>query len=80
LRLIRKTGDFDPSLVRNGIRSVCGAAVARRIPPERVIIEIKELWASLPFSAGLSRAAGGVLLLSQVVTMVLDEYHANSPT
>jgi len=74
LQVLRSNGDVDADALRDAVRIVCLAAHAQGMPPERVIIQLKELWEGLPRSRDLFRTGGTSELMGQLVRMALDEY------
>ena len=75
LQTLRGMGDVDAAALRDAIRTVCGAAHTLSLPPERVIIHVKEVWLDLPPSRDKFRTGGTSELLDRVITMALDEYY-----
>jgi hypothetical protein len=75
LEALRGNGDVDAATLRDAIRTVCAAARTQLIPPERVIIALKDLWGDLPRSRDRFRTGGTTDLLERTVTMALDEYY-----
>ena len=71
-------GELDRATLREELRAVCAAAKLRGVKAEQVLIAVKEIWGSLPETQIDSRYARGNPILSQVVTMTLDEYYSVS--
>ena len=69
-------GEFDRLTLRDELRAVCAAAKLRGVQAEQVLIAVKEIWAALPTARESAQNTSGNPILSQVVTMTLDEYYS----
>jgi hypothetical protein len=51
-------------------------ARSKSIPPEQLLVVLKDIWYSLPGVRGMSEPVEQVRLLQRVVTMCIKEYYA----
>jgi hypothetical protein len=66
----QEPGDLQASLLR-----LASEARARNIPPEQLLITLKETWNTLPEVRSMKDAREQVRLLQRVVTMCIREYY-----
>ena len=72
-------GEIDPAEVRRTMRRLAEAGRARGAPVERLIVLLKELWASLPADGDGHRAAHGVgsrTVLDGIIRVCIEEFYA----
>jgi hypothetical protein len=62
--------------VRRALRELCDDARINRVPVEQLMIAIKQGWSSLHSDHPRTRAAGPDELLTQIITLCIDEYYA----
>ena len=48
----------------------------KSVPPEKVLIALKNIWNSLPEVRGMADTGNQMLLLERVVTMCIKEYYS----
>lgn len=65
----------DVAPLRAALHTVGREARVKRIPPERLMIAFKSLWASLPQARSASDAAQQAKLLERLITISIEEYY-----
>ncbi len=57
--------------IRSGVAKLCADGKSRGVQAERLIVELKRAWYSVPESAGHEKAE----VISRLVTMCVQEYY-----
>ncbi|MDB4899090.1 MAG: hypothetical protein JWN53_898 [Gemmatimonadetes bacterium] len=66
----------EPSSLQRALLSMATEARAKSIPPEQLLIALKEVWGSLPEVRTMSDTNRQTTLLQRIVTMCIKEYYA----
>lgn len=61
--------------IRQPVADVCSDAQSRGLPPERLIVELKRIWYSVPESASHEKAE----VISRLITMCIVEFYEAHP-
>lgn len=72
-RYLQHSDDVAP--LRAALHTVGREARVKRIPPEKLMIAFKSLWASLPQARSASDAAQQAKLLERLITISIEEYY-----
>lgn len=77
-------GGIDPTEVRRTMRQLAGAGRQRSVPVERLIMLLKELWATLPPDPDgdgrmAARGVGSRAVLDGIIRMCIEEFYATAP-
>lgn len=75
LRLHAKESPLACEDIKSAIAKVCTDGKSRGAQAERLIVELKRAWYSVPESAGHQKAE----VISQLVTMCVREYYGAHP-
>ena len=62
--------------LREALHLMAAEARSKSIPPEQLLVVLKDIWYSLPGVRGMNEPAEQVRLLQRVVTMCIKEYYA----
>jgi len=62
--------------LRHALHLMAAEARAKSVPPDQLLVMLKEIWYSLPSVRGMSEPAEQIRLLQRVVTMCIKEYYA----
>lgn len=65
----------DVAALRAALHTVGREARVKRIPPEKLMIALKSLWATLPQARSASDAAQQGKLLERLITISIEEYY-----
>jgi hypothetical protein len=65
----------EPSALQASLLRLATQARERNIPPERLLITLKETWNTLPEVRSMNDAREQVRLLQRVVTMCIRDYY-----
>lgn len=65
----------EPGAVQASLLRLAAQARERNIPPEQLLITLKETWNALPEVRSMNDAREQVRLLQRVVTMCIREYY-----
>jgi hypothetical protein len=71
-------GECSLDALRRAIALVCIEAHRHTLPPEQLIVSIKDAWWSLPEAQGTARVGQKASLLDDVVRMCIEEYYARA--
>ena len=66
----------DPGKLQPSLLHIAGEAHARALPPEQLLVVLKEVWSSLPEVRAMTNTREQVNLLQRVVTMCIKEYYS----
>jgi hemoglobin-like flavoprotein len=66
-----------PSGLQPALHRIATEARERAIPPEQLLIVLKELWSALPEVRSMTDTRQQVSLLQRVVTMCIREYYSS---
>ena len=72
-RYLEHSADVAP--LRAALHTVGREAKVKCIPPERLMIAFKRLWASLPQASSASDTAQQAKLLERLITISIEEYY-----
>ena len=61
--------------LRDPVRQLCTFAHRENVSAEQILIQFKEIWASLPPLAGLPRGRQRNDLMARVATMCIEEFY-----
>lgn len=59
------------------LRTMAAEARAKSVPPEQLLVILKDVWYALPSVQGMNEPAEQIRLLQRVVTMCIKEYYAD---
>jgi len=76
LEALVRAPSTDGDAVRDALRQLASEARERGLPPEQLLIVLKETWYALPAVYSLHDPSEQVRLLQRVVTMCIKEYYA----
>jgi MoxR-like ATPase len=62
--------------LRSALRALASEARTKSVPPEQLLVALKDVWHSLPDVRAMSEQADQIRLLQRVVTMCIKEYYA----
>lgn len=62
--------------LRETLNAMAAEARGKEIPPEHLLVVLKDIWYSLPSVRGIADPSEQVRLLQRVVTMCIKEYYA----
>jgi len=65
----------EPNVLQASLMRLAAQARERNIPPEQLLITLKETWNTLPEVRSMNDAREQVRLLQRVVTMCIREYY-----
>lgn len=71
LALHAQNQPLDCADIQESVAKVCDQGKAKRLPPERLIVELKQIWYSVPDSAARQKAD----VISRLVTMCILEFY-----
>jgi len=66
----------DPSKLQPALLHIASEAHARALPPEQLLVVLKEVWSALPEVRAMTNAREQINLLQRVVTMCIKEYYS----
>jgi hypothetical protein len=78
MRCIRALASPTPSRLRADLRSICADAHRLDMRAELLVIAVKKVWQEIPEARSFARPREMDSLLSDVVTMTLDEFYRAS--
>jgi hypothetical protein len=73
-----RTLDALPSTLREDLRSICVSAKTLDMRAELLVIAIKKVWQEIPEARSFARPVEMDTMLSEVVTMALEEFYGAS--
>ena len=59
------------------LRNLTKEAHDKSVPPEQLLVVLKDVWFSLPSVRGMNDTGDQVQLLQRIVTMCIKEYYAD---
>lgn len=65
----------DESVVNAALERMAREARQHAIPPEEVLVELKQMWSALPGAASRSAAGEQSRILQRIVTMCIKSYY-----
>jgi hypothetical protein len=66
----------EPASVQRALLTMAAEARTKSIPPEQLLVALKEVWGSLPEVKAMSDMRRQTTLLQRIVTMCIREYYA----
>jgi hypothetical protein len=63
--------------LRSSLHAMAAEAREKSLPPEELLVVLKDIWYSLPTVRGMREPADQIRLLQRVVTMCIKEYYAD---
>jgi len=72
-----KTPTSDGKLLREALQILAREAREKGVPPEQLLVVLKETWYALPALHSVQEPAEQVRLLQRVVTMCIKEYYGS---
>jgi hypothetical protein len=67
----------DGDELRSALHAMAADARAKAVPPEQLLVALKDIWYSLPVVRGMHDPSEQIRLLQRVVTMCIKEYYAD---
>ena len=63
-------------LLRDALQKLAGEARDKKLPPEQLLVVLKDTWYTLPAVSNVQEPREQVRLLQRVVTMCIKEYYS----
>ena len=66
----------DPNKLQPSLLHIASEARARALPPEQLLVVLKEVWNGMPEVRAMTNTREQINLLQRVVTMCIKEYYS----